>query len=308
MIYSKQILILLYTGLLILVGTNLNGQRIAQFCFDEQSGVNTTIDSVSQVVFNINNQFSRPERITGIFGNALRLDGYSTWASNETYQLNGIVNQMTISTWYSTEAFNYGNPAIISQINSNKGFSLDVGPYGNVILEFYVNGDYYFVETEKVIPKYVWNYIVATIDLPNNQASIWVNGEQWSTGFIRTNSSFELSQTPLYIGKHSKDSTANGFLISASNGAIDEIDIYKNILTDSVIRSMYQAHSTVVPDLNINPAVRMPETFYDPNTMLCLMLCGQMSLMGWSIIKEIIIYFSKRTLMLHNFFLCIGVI
>ena len=239
-------------------------QEIVRFDFDENTGVTSTMESISQTSFPVTNHFSRPERITGIKGNALRLDGYSTWAYNNSYTITGITNKFTISGWYAPEAFNKEYGAIISQLGGNAGFALEVGPYGNINLVFYADGIKVNLQTNQKIEKYKWNYIVASIDLANTKARIMVNGVEWTSKNLYDYKTISLSNSTLYLGRHTNDIRNEGFLLTALNGALDEIKLFNYILTDSEIASTYASNSSIVPDLTINPAVRYASDYLRP--------------------------------------------
>jgi beta-fructofuranosidase len=255
----------LIIGFLLLTGiSTAYSQEIARFDFDEVTGTTTTVESISQSPFLIANHFNKPERINGIEGNALRLDGYSTWAYSNTFQFGGINNKMTLSTWYATEAFNQETGAIISQVDANSGFALEVGPYGNVSLVFYADGSKYTLHTNQTIEKYKWNNIVATIDLANAKARIIVNGTEWASSDLNSQNVITLSTARLYLGRHDTEVTHDGFLLTSLNGTIDKIKVFNIIVPDSEIFDDYSAHDTIVPDLTIDPDVRYANDFLRP--------------------------------------------
>lgn len=234
-------------------GENAIAQKVAQFSFDGPSGSMQTIDSITQASFSISNHFNHAERIQGIKGNALRLDGWSTWASSYSYQLKGISNTMTVSAWYATETFTKDNSAIISQIDNSSGFDLEVGPFGNVFFNFYADNTLYTLETFNKLTCYTWNYIVATIDLPNKIAQIYVNGKLWASKQLSPQSKISLSTTTMYLGKGNDNPEFAGFPLNALNGAMDEVYVYKNIPTQAEIESNYQKYDSITPDLTLNP-------------------------------------------------------
>lgn len=261
----KRHRIILIMSSLIFIGCNITvAQNVAKFSFEGKTGSTTTIDSISNTTFQISNHYNKPEKIKGIIGNALRLDGYSTWAGSSSYQLIGITNKITISAWYATESFNKENSAIISQINSASGVTLEVGPFGNISFVFYADGTKYIVQTSQAIEKYKWNYIVATADIENSKARILVNGIEWANLNLNNNAQLTLNNSQIYIGRHNEIKEFQGFLLTALNGAIDEVCVFKNILADSEIKSTYQKYSNEIPDLNIDPAVRHAGDYLRP--------------------------------------------
>jgi len=250
--------------IILLASTSLSAQVVAEIGFNETSGSTSTIESVSNTVFPITNHFNKPERISGIKGTALRLDGYSTWAYNNSFSISGINNKMTISCWFAPEAFNKEAGGIISMIDASSGFALTVGPYGNVGLKFFADGIANTLQTEQSIEKYKWNYIVATIDLPNKKARIFVNGAEWKSLDLGNYSSITFSNTKIYLGRHNTEITNAGFLLTSLNGAIDEIKLSNIIMPDLEIEAEYGLYDTIVPNLIIDPYVRYAGDFLRP--------------------------------------------
>lgn len=257
----KKRLSILYV--LLIVSACGYGQLLS-LSFDEADGSPTAIDSTSATLWPVTNNFERPERITGVAGNALRLDGWSTWLEAEDYQINGISDELTIELWYSTEAFAAANGGLVSQIGAGRGFSLEVSSFGNLIWAFHADGQFYLLVTENKIEKYQWHYIVATADLPNNRAMIYVNGEEWATQALVSHQQLTLAEESLYIGRQSNEILFDQFHLTAANGALDELRIYDEIPSATEILSRYQAGSEAIPDLLIDPAARHQDDHLRP--------------------------------------------
>lgn len=239
-------------------------QELVKFDFDENTGVTSTMEAISQTSFPITNHFARPERIAGIEGNALRLDGYSTWAYNNSFPITGITNKMTISVWYTTEAFNKESGAIISQLGSNAGFALEVEPYGNINFVFFADGTKYNIQTSQKLEKYKWNYIVATLDLENTKVRIIVNGNEWASKNLNPLNNLTLSSATMFLGRHNNDIKNAGFLLTSLNGAIDEIKLFNYIVPDTEIAANHAAHNSIIPNLTIDPEVRYADDYLRP--------------------------------------------
>jgi beta-fructofuranosidase len=222
---------------------------IMHFAFNGASGSPFVTEEITNTQFPLQNIFDFPERIPAVQGSALRLDGYSTYAEKD-YTIPGITNEMTIEAWYATEAFPPSTNgdrqpieggAIISQINNNGGFALEVGPYGTISLDFFADGQKYEVSTPKSIEKYVWNHIVATIDLAAQQAKIYVNGSLWKTASLAAHNSINFANVPLYIGRHNATALFSGFHLTTLNGALDDLKVYNEALTAEEVSARYTA-------------------------------------------------------------------
>ncbi|MCB9347906.1 MAG: hypothetical protein H6573_10410 [Lewinellaceae bacterium] len=86
---------LILTTLLCLSITLAGQTPIFHLNFDEEAG-ETTTEQVSGSVLSIRNTFNRPERISANFGNALRLDGYSTYIADLNYFIQNYTDKLTI--------------------------------------------------------------------------------------------------------------------------------------------------------------------------------------------------------------------
>jgi hypothetical protein len=252
---------------------------IFHISFDENSLINSTTERVSSETLTITNHFDRPERIEGIDGNALRLDGWSTFIESD-FEL-PITDQLTIETWFTTEAFSpltsvernaINGAAIVSQEDTDAGFTLGVESFGTIYFQFFLDQSFYRIETVESLVKYEWNHIAASIDLPNNQAAIYLNGELVLVKELDNESQITLSSSTLKIGQHHETSFIAGINLLTLNGAIDEFKIFNEVLSSDQINASYESATINIPNLDIDPQVRhqndhlRPQYHVMPNT------------------------------------------
>ena len=238
---------LLIAGLNAVAAVN---DTIIHFTFNEATGSNFIVEEVRDVQFPVSNLFNSAERVPAVMGKALRLDGYSTYAQKD-YTISQINRQMTIEAWYAAEAFSPStNPAreriegaaLISQIKAGAGFALEIGSYGNVSLDFYADGKKYEVSTPNQIEKYVWNHIVATVDLDSREARMYVNGALWKKSMLDEHIALSFADdVPLYVGRHNSTQLIEGFNITTLNGAIDDLKIFNATFTGAEVISRYES-------------------------------------------------------------------
>lgn len=241
-----------------------NAQQLARFCFDGSIGDQEIVDSVALDTYFITNHFDRPEFITGVHQQALRLDGYSTWIASSSFKLPTVSNTLSIALWYATEAFSPNNAALVHQMNSNGGYSLYVNSYGRLFFEFYADGKKYKLQSYSKIKKYTWNYIVASIDLPHNIAKVLVNGEFFCQWQLDDHSAITLVDEMFYIGRHPASNTFDAYPLSVLNGAIDELVFSTTIHSDEEILADYNVLQGRVPDLTIDAQVRHQGDYLRP--------------------------------------------
>ncbi|MCI4668547.1 MAG: GH32 C-terminal domain-containing protein [Bacteroidia bacterium] len=262
----KEVFIFCVPVLLAFATMKSFGQNpVHSFSFDNDTDSTKTRETISGTVFDIENHFSRPERIDGIEGKALRFDGFSTWAF-ANLAINGISDKIAFECWYATEAFNEQTIGLISQLSSQAGFALKVGSFGAVRLEIFASNAKTTLVTERQLNRYKWHHIVAQVDLGVDQMKIYVDGELWGSRSLNNSAStFNfVSNIPFFIGRPNTQVTHNGFNVTTANGAIDNVNIFADTLSQAEILSRYQAGNGVIPDLTVNPDTRHPNDHLRP--------------------------------------------
>lgn len=264
-------------ALLLGFSINLAAQTpIFQLSFTEETGSLTT-ESISELDLPIDNHFNRPERVTGPFDNALRLDGYSTLiTSNGVFDFNGVTtDQVAIEAWYATECFNASTAGLFTQITSSAGIKLGINPFGKITFQFFAEGSSYFTITDISIPTYRWNHIVAQVDLAAQVAKVYLNGEEVGERTLGEHSSlsFTDANVDVIVGRGNDTPTTDGFITSTLNGAIDELRIYAQTFTPAEIQERYNAIGLLETELEIDPDIRhqgdylRPQYHFMPNTL-----------------------------------------
>ena len=241
------------------------GQEILHFDFNEDQYATTALDKISNKSISINNHFNRPERVNASFGKALRLDGWSTYATSNEITLSGITNEFTFETWYATESFNQKEAALLDYTENSNDLYIAIGPYGNVIFTSKINGQRKQLKSKSNIKAYTWNHIVCTIDPKNNTINIYINGQLDATESLQNIISISVYPSKLMIGKRNINEQSAGFNVNTLNGAIDEISIYKNAMTALAVANKYNENtSSKVAALDIDPNIRHQGDYLRP--------------------------------------------
>ncbi len=249
-----------------LIFSHINGcaQIVAHFSFDNASGESSISESISSNLYQVENYQKRPERIDGIEGHALRLDGYSTWVTLPNFSIPNISDKMTVAFWYATESFNAEIAGLVHQKADGQGFSISINPYGKLVMEFYAQGKYYSMTTSQSIQKYKWNHIVFQIDLPNSKAYVYVNNKLWGEKETDLHTQIDLNDNLSYIGRSPSNSNFAGFPLAVANGAIDELTFYNTIIPTSTIQEIYDQYKTKEVNLTIDHNIRHPDDYLRP--------------------------------------------
>ena len=175
-------------------------------------------------------------QITGKVNQALDFNGgTNTFANNTSYTFPaGYFDQISIEAWISLRT----EPSVARSIldlnngsNSNLGIEFNAVngtnyPNGPGSIQLDVDGG--TVTANNVLPLNTWVHVVATFDrtLTNNNIDIFINGTLNTTG-TRT-----ISQT---------SSIANVEVGRKFDGLVDELVVYKGILSQADITQHYQA-------------------------------------------------------------------
>jgi beta-fructofuranosidase len=249
--------IFLFALLLIVLQHSANGQSscvIAHWSFDETEG-SVAREDITGIDFTISNNYGKPEKVSGISGVALRLDGFSTWASGNFTQLPA--RSFSVSVWYATEAYPTATAALINQMEGSNGFGLELTKYGKLIFFIHAQGAKHIVELPGPLPKYKWNLITAVADLDQQMLKISLNNDQSNAIFLPSLSGFNWSAGVMKIGQHNQTEIFAGLWpTGVLNGVIDEVSIYECALSDLQRDALFADKlPTIAPDLTI-PAVR----------------------------------------------------
>ena len=221
---------------------------ILHLSYNENNGNTTALNSSGTPDFQILNTFNKPDRVAGVAGNALRLDGFSTWATaNFTYNFN---RKMTVETWVSMECYpndaeNVNNnqllaSSLITQTLGETGYRISIDTYGTWWFQVTIAGQTYYVFAPNKFPLYKWTHVAGVVDGPNNKILLYLNGQEVANANIPSTGSIEEANAPMFIGKTNQDKErwVGNFLINAINAAIDETKIYAEV------KSKYQIYQT----------------------------------------------------------------
>ena len=207
-----------------------------------------------------------PENIAGAVGDALRLDGYSSYASGQL-KSDGkeSCDAMTFSLWAAPETY----PIIKHDVPTSekivitgsldevakKGWAFLIGSTGKYSFVCYSGGWRVEVEAKDVLPHYDWSHLVAVAD--GGSISLYRDGEK--VGEARSLGTLDNSSSSFYIGKGPETNSVDGFNLNVFNGLVDEIEVFDEALD---ISSLQQKPENMA-DLSI-PAQRFAEDLLRP--------------------------------------------
>jgi len=239
---------------------------VAHFPMDVQSG--HIVESVSNSRFAVQGNFT-PENVPGAVGQALRLDGYTSYVDATLGEILPVGNkQMTFSVWTAVQAYpivrvDTDTPdqvAIVSCLDEDAktGFGFFIGFDGKYSFRTYIGGWPVDIKVETPMPTYQWNNLVAVVDCDARTVKVYNNGIE--VGSSRCSGTFTYAGGTLHMGRGPLEIYSGPFLLTSYNGLIDEVTVWNEAVSLSTIQS-WKAENPA--DLSI-PASRFADDILRP--------------------------------------------
>lgn len=190
----------------------------------------------------------------GVVGEAMVMDGYSTYAEIPYSELLIGGQYLSISAWIAPRAYNYeavdddGDTiqAIVSQYFRDDsyasgftfGYRREGKPYFGVGL-----GDEWIYINDGInrLDQYQWNHLSATFDGVKGEMAIYVNGRISNSKSFDAGSSIEGTSLPFLLGRNTVSSSSGDCLMGVVSGLLDEVKVYNRALTSAEILASYES-------------------------------------------------------------------
>ncbi|MXN91666.1 hypothetical protein GR160_10555 [Flavobacterium sp. Sd200] len=248
---------------------------VLMFDFNEESGQSVK-ESKTGTALSIDPSLGSAERIAGVEGQALRVNGYYGWATGApaaSYPAKGIC----ISGWIAPSAFplhrkdadpitENTNASIFSNINptNSTGIALGINHHGRIIGQFKVGAAILQILSDEYVTLKEWNFIALNVDALQGTAKLYLNGVEVETiSFVPGDLQYSPA-SPVFIGKESKVKTDATFDTNGLTGAIDAVVVWARTLTTTELQAQYAAASPSTPDLKIPIEQRFASDFHRP--------------------------------------------
>ncbi|HEU4791650.1 MAG TPA: LamG domain-containing protein, partial [Flavobacterium sp.] len=236
--------------------------EILSFGFNESSGQSLD-ESKTKSSFTINGPLNSAERIVGIEGNALRVNGYYGWATGNA-KVTYPTSQVCISGWIAPSAFpvqrkdldpitENTNAAIFSNVNTtnSSGVAFGINHHGRLIGQFKVGTQLIQILSDKEIELKKWNFLALNINAGQGIATLFLNGVKIKDITFPGGALSWDNNATIYIGKESKNKTVAGFDTNGLTGAIDKVSVWNKNLTSAEILAQFSAVTPSLPILKI---------------------------------------------------------
>jgi beta-fructofuranosidase len=227
---------------------------IAYWSFDEGCG-KVVQEVISAELYPIHYVFNdakfkpstEPLWRTGVIGNSLLFDGYSTFLEKRGGMIQEPLSEWTIEAWVAPRSFEYGEgnrpSAIINQHHreEKKGFLLGLYRHGSWTFQIGTGNGWYEIWDEKhPLPVGEWSHITAVFSGEQGKLTLFLNGALVSSKDIPVGTRMFPAPTDLLIGKNNHAySIENVFSLNMFGGLIDEVKVYNRSLNAVEIKIMY---------------------------------------------------------------------
>ncbi len=206
----------------------------------EINRIHSAIDDISGLRDRVVGAWFRT--VPGVIGNALQLDGYSSFVVRKQNKVPGVSEDFSVSAWISMAAYPLNwCPVMDFGTAEDKGFFLGLDAYGHAAFRIRAGGEWLEVISDEKLSLRRW-YHVAGVYKPGTGITLYVNGEM--AGRHESVADFEPAErADLLIGRHSIKAMPSGTLrphateevYTFFDGIIDEVTIMDGSIDKGVI-------------------------------------------------------------------------
>jgi beta-fructofuranosidase len=194
---------------------------------------------------------------SGVIGNAIRTDGYSTYLS---FEPDFEFSASAISGWFALESFPTDTAAFFGISNSaEETIAVCVDRYGKIMIGTGKNGTFRYISTNGKIDRFKWIFIC----LDNNPEGpqLYINGEKL---IIEQAIPFSINNiNTLQVGRDFRTKKVGIFDITLINGLIDEFRVHSLPLDSDYSKVEFEKYGNIIPELAI-PSSRFANDFNRP--------------------------------------------
>lgn len=149
-------------------------EEVVTFKFNETSG-NTTVES------NTNNNYeilgNGINRMPGVLGNGLFFDGLSSQITGTLSSSILPKSQFSLSLWVSPKSYPISTSAMLALTSegTNTGVMVGINKFGQIVVNYFINGVSYEHVTAESLPKNVWSSVMVSISPKNGLLKIFLD-------------------------------------------------------------------------------------------------------------------------------------
>ncbi len=204
---------------------------------------------------------------SGIDGNALKFDGFTTAVRRLPDRVPRLSGSFTIEAWIAAAAWPWNwCPVIAQELNEKQGFYFGIGPQGQAGIFASVDGVWHKCESKEKIVLKKWTHLAAVFD-QGNGLRIYINGKL--AGQTAAPGRFDQAiESDLLIGMNREMITPSNPVREYAtlpawfsfDGIYDEVKMYDGALSPETIQQNFSIQKEIAPP-DISPRImpRGPE-------------------------------------------------
>jgi len=183
--------------------------------------------------------------VKGVSGNAIRLDGYTTVICNKGREVSITTGSVTTEAWIALGAYPWNWCPVVAQRSrvsggkkANGGFSMEVGPRGELGLKIFIEGNEILCVSEKfALGLFEWMHVAATFQ-EGSGLKIYINGQPAGSHDLKGGANYS-PNNQIRIGMNDHPVNPSNLIGEAGykpfwysiDGIIDEVKIYNSALS-----------------------------------------------------------------------------
>lgn len=196
----------------------------------EGDRANMITETISGDKLKVYGQFT--EFIPGASGDAMRLDGYSSYATGTVSSPGATRDAMTVSLWVAPETYpiiRHDEATTEKMIlagtldeDAKKGWAFMLGSTGKYSFVCYSGGWRVETEADELLPHYEWSRLVAVVTA--EKVDLYCNAKLVKSG--RSLGTVDDNSRSFFIGKGRDNVLMSGFNLNIFNGLIDDLEVF----------------------------------------------------------------------------------
>lgn len=194
--------------------------------------------------------YGRAERVPGVRGKALRLDGFRTYVRRERHDSTPPEEAFTVEAWVALASYPWSwAPVVDCSDPEIRGFCLAIAPQGRVRFALAAGSSWYEATTDRTMPLREWVHLAAVFE-PDHRITVFLDGEEAARTSLRGNH-VPARHGSLTIGRSNAPRAWNEHQLTTEDacffldGALDELRISRGVKTANELRAELTAAGTL---------------------------------------------------------------
>ena len=164
-------------------GKTITKEVTCWWSFNKESG-NSVLDEIQQKKDSV---YGPIEYVPGVYGNAIKLDGFRTYIKRDQNNSNNLAGAFTVESWIALASYPWSwSPMIDCSYERIKGFFFGIDSEGHVGFKIAAGNSWHEATTEMNIPLREWTHVAAVFE-PDKKVTLFINGKEAASAAIKGN-------------------------------------------------------------------------------------------------------------------------